>query len=185
MNITKEQWIGIAKVIVVALLAISSLLGYDLGIVEPRTAAYANAVRAAMPAPAAPAAPASGAQAVEGRLLNVNATGITASGYLGSATNWHRGSNPYSYADIYYSIDQGETNTITLRLDVSPDGTNYVQFVPKGDPGFTDGSATIVASNAADASAMVTAEIAFPYFKIYATVTNSELVTPTVKVYLR
>lgn len=36
MNITKDQWTSIARIILVALLAIAAVLGYDLGVVQPR-----------------------------------------------------------------------------------------------------------------------------------------------------
>lgn len=36
MNVTKEQWLNIAKIVLVALLAISAVLGYDLGVIQPR-----------------------------------------------------------------------------------------------------------------------------------------------------
>lgn len=180
MNVTKEQWLQIAKVVVTALLVIAGILGYDLGIVLPRTEAY---VAAAVHGQAETAE--SRAASALPRLVSVNTTGITQTQYLGSAFEWYRGSTPFTWADIYYSIDQGTTNTVTLSLEVSPDGTNYVSFVPKADPGLTDASANIVASNAADASGYVSAEIAMRFFKVKATVTNSELVTPTVKVWLR
>lgn len=178
MNVTKEQWLQIAKVVVTAILVIAGILGYDLGIVEPRTAAYvAAAVQGAgMPLDSQSALP---------RLVNVNTAGITQTQYIGSAFEWYRGSNPFVNADIYYSIDQGTTNNITLTLEVSPDGTNYVSYVPKNAPGFTDGSSNIVANNGADASAYVTAPIHMRFFKVKATVGNSNLVTPTVKAFLR
>lgn len=39
MKITKEQWVLIARAILIAALAIASILGYDIAIVQPREAA--------------------------------------------------------------------------------------------------------------------------------------------------
>jgi hypothetical protein len=36
MNITKEQWIAVAKVVLAAVLAIAAIFGYDLGVIQPR-----------------------------------------------------------------------------------------------------------------------------------------------------
>lgn len=41
MKITKPQWILIARTILVALLAISAVLGYDIGVIQPREALIA------------------------------------------------------------------------------------------------------------------------------------------------
>lgn len=41
MTISKTQWTGIARTILVALLAICAILGYDLGVVQPREQAIA------------------------------------------------------------------------------------------------------------------------------------------------
>lgn len=178
MNVTKEQWLQIAKVVVTALLVIAGILGYDLGIVLPRTEAYIAALNA--PAETVESRAASALP----RLVTVNTAGITATGYLGSAFEWYRGSTPFTAADIYYSVDQGTTNRITLTLEVSPDGTTYIDYVPKAAPGMTDGSSQIAATQV-DASGYVVAPIHMRFFKVKATVTGADLVTPTVKVWLR
>lgn len=41
MNITKDQWTGIARTILIALLAICAIVGYDIGVIQPREAAIA------------------------------------------------------------------------------------------------------------------------------------------------
>lgn len=41
MNITKDQWTAIARTILVALLAICTIVGYDLGVIQPREALIA------------------------------------------------------------------------------------------------------------------------------------------------
>jgi hypothetical protein len=44
MNITRDQWIQIGKVMLVAVLAILAVFGYDLGVIQPR---YADIVKTA------------------------------------------------------------------------------------------------------------------------------------------
>ena len=184
MNVTKEQWLSVVKIILVAVLAIASLLGYDLGIVEPRTQAYVNAVRPAS-APAEGAPVELGAQAVEGRTIIISDTvGITADHYT-QPVNWNRGSNPYTYCDIYWLIDQGTTNTTTANLQTSYDGTTWFSYLGKADPGMTDGSPAIVSANAADAGGSVTVKVQWPYMRIQWDVTNSNLITVSARLYLR
>lgn len=42
MNITREQWMAIARIVLTALLAIGAVLGYDVGIIQPREASLAG-----------------------------------------------------------------------------------------------------------------------------------------------
>ncbi len=51
MNITKEQWISIAKIVLAAILAIAAIFGYDLGVIQPREQALGNAVVVAVKPP--------------------------------------------------------------------------------------------------------------------------------------
>lgn len=70
--------------------------------------------------------------------------------------------------DLQYVIDQGTTpNTLTLKLQFSNDGTNWI-----------DG-ATVVSSNAADANAMQQFAVFGRYARLHATAGNSESVTVT------
>lgn len=115
------------------------------------------------------------AQAASSYPIIVNTAGIAASGVVGgSSYNWSTGETAYTSAEVWYSIDQGTTNTITLRLDASPDGTIW-----------KTGHTTVVSANAADATSYTTSTIAGRYFRIYATVVNTNTVTPTIKVVLR
>lgn len=70
--------------------------------------------------------------------------------------------------DIQYVIDQGDVNTVTLKLQFSNDNANW-----------TDG-ATLVSSNAADASVLAQAAVFGKYARIYADVANTNPVTLTV-----
>lgn len=69
--------------------------------------------------------------------------------------------------DIQYVIDQGTTNTVTLKLQFSNDGVNW-----------TDG-ATLVTDNAADASVLSQAAVFGKWARVYADVTNTNPVTIT------
>lgn len=118
------------------------------------------------------------AQPVEAAASNpvvINTAGITASGVLGSSSyQWASTQSTASTAEVWYSIDQGTTNTITIRLDNSPDGTMWKTTY-----------ATVVSANAADATGYTTATIVGRYYRLYATVANTNTVTPTVKVILK
>lgn len=70
--------------------------------------------------------------------------------------------------DIQYVIDQGTTNTVTLKLQFSNDNVNW-----------TDG-ATLVTDNAADASVLSQAAVFGKWARVYADVANSNPVTVTV-----
>lgn len=107
--------------------------------------------------------------------ITVNTSGVTASGVLGSANyNWSNPGVNWTAAEVWYSIDQGTTNTTTLRVDSSPDGSMWKTT-----------HATVVSDNAADATGYITTTIAGQYFRIYATLANTNTVTPTVKVIFR
>lgn len=90
----------------------------------------------------------------------------------GVATTADGGSTPqlvsaWQAVDIQYVIDQGTTNTVTLKLQFSNDGSNW-----------TDG-ATLVTDNAADASVLSQAAVFGKWARVYADVTNSNPVTIT------
>lgn len=74
----------------------------------------------------------------------------------------------YSVADVEYNVDQTDVNTVTLKLQ----HTN-------GQAVYTDG-ATVVSSNAADASGMNQFPLYGQYTCLYADVTNTSTVTVTV-----
>lgn len=74
----------------------------------------------------------------------------------------------FERVDLQTTIDQGTTpNTVTLKLQFSNDGTNWI-----------DG-ATVVSANVADAGAMQQYALFGRYARLYATAGNSESVTVT------
>jgi hypothetical protein len=75
----------------------------------------------------------------------------------------------YEYQDIQWVIDQGETNTATIKLQYSNDNSNW-----------SDGPA-IVSSNAADGDGMVQAANLGRYTRAYVTLENTETITITLK----
>ena len=74
----------------------------------------------------------------------------------------------FERVDLQTTIDQGTTpNTVTLKLQFSNDGTNWI-----------DG-ATVVSANVADAGSMQQYALFGRYARLYATAGNSESVTVT------
>jgi hypothetical protein len=159
MNETKKYlgWL----IVVVAILLIAGYLGVSYPIPAP---------------PSPPLSPPSQTQSITvgGRptLLTLNTAAIvTTTSY---ARNWGEGG--FSVADVYYSIDQTDVATLTLTLQVSPDAVTWMNH---------SASSAVVSENAADASGYLGGIVVhLPYFRVTATVSNTNTVTPTVKVYL-
>ena len=74
----------------------------------------------------------------------------------------------YNIVDVFYTIDQGTVNTVTLNIQYSNDGVNWV----------TGGA--IVSANAADATGLIQLNNYGMYTNVYADVANSNPVTITV-----
>lgn len=74
----------------------------------------------------------------------------------------------FEIMDLHYVIDQGTTNTITLKIQMSNDNVNW-----------TDGT-TIVTNNAADTSVMQQYHVFGRFARINADVVNANAVTVTV-----
>lgn len=87
-----------------------------------------------------------------------------------TARQWNYDGNDKTTAEIWYEIDQGTTNTVTLYLDASPDNAMW-----------KSGYATIVSANVADATGYTSATIVGRYFRIRAAVGNSNPLTLTLK----
>jgi hypothetical protein len=88
-----------------------------------------------------------------------------------SAYQWNWDGNDKTTIEVWYSIDQGTTNTTTIYLDASPDNSMW-----------KTGYATVVSANAADATSYATATIVGRFFRIRADTTNTNTITPTIKV---
>lgn len=80
-------------------------------------------------------------------------------------------------ADLFYQIDQGTVNTISLELEVSADGVVWFDHTV---------SPTLLADNAADASGYV-ADIPIHgwQFRVVANTTNANTITPVLTVVIR
>lgn len=113
-----------------------------------------------------------GSQALASSRAVVINTAAIATDTTWTAREW--GSGDWTTAEIWYSIDQGTTNTMTLYLDVSPDNSIW-----------KTGQTTIVSANVADATSYTSATIAGTYYRIRADVTNSNSITPTIKIVFR
>lgn len=98
-----------------------------------------------------------------------DATAITGSTTY-TSRQWNYDGNDKTTAEIWYTIDQGTVNTVTLYLDASPDGTMW-----------KSGYATIVSANVADATGYTSATIVGRYFRVRAAVGNSNPLTLTLK----
>jgi hypothetical protein len=84
---------------------------------------------------------------------------------------------PNTYADLFYRIDQTSVNTLSLELEVSPDAVNWYDATI---------SATLLSGNAADANGYIyNIPIAGYQYRIVANVTNTNTVTPVLKIVLR
>lgn len=120
----------------------------------------------------APLAPAQAADAPL-TVITVNTAAITAStNWTGRV--WADGYDQHTTADIYWFIDQGGTpNTLTVKLQTSPDGTNWADHT------------TLVSNNVADANSYTSKSIVGKFFRLTGTAGNSQSVTPTLKVVLR
>lgn len=105
--------------------------------------------------------------------ITVNTAAI-ATGTTFTARQWNWAGQTATTAEVWYDIDQGTTNTMTLYLDASPDNSMW-----------KTGVKTVVSGNAADATGYVTQTIVGRYFRVRATVANTNLVTPTIKVVLK
>lgn len=83
----------------------------------------------------------------------------------------------YQYVDMYYNIDQTTVNTLDLELEVSQDGSTWVNH---------NDNAVLLNDNAADASGYVDSTPLHLYqWRIVANLTNTNTVTPTIKVVMR
>lgn len=83
---------------------------------------------------------------------------------------------PATKAEIWLFLDMGTVNTTTFGLHVSPDGTTWTDHAT---------SSTIGTALIADTNKYITATIEGVYYRIVATTTNSNALTPTIKVVVR
>lgn len=79
----------------------------------------------------------------------------------------------YALADIQYTIDQGTTNTTTVTMKWSNDGSSLVSGV------------NLVASNTADTTDMQQVQLFGRYMCLLADVTNSNTITITAKALIK
>lgn len=87
---------------------------------------------------------------------------------------WSYSGDDATTAEIFWDIDQGGTpNTLTLALEVSPDGSIWAS------------AGTLVSNNVADSTSYTTTTIVGRQFRIEATVGNTQTVTPTIKAVYR
>lgn len=107
------------------------------------------------------------------RVLTINTASIAADTNF-SNNLW---SIPSTEADLFYDIDQATVNTLTIELEVSPNGVDWYD-----DPI----SPTLLVDNAGDASGVVPDIPIHGYqFRIVANATNTNTVTPELTIVIR
>ena len=116
--------------------------------------------------PQAVVTPAGQAQSVAGKLLPFLNGAVITTGTATCSAEQNIINN--AVADVQYVIDQGTTNTVTLKLRFSNDGTNWVD----GD--------TLVTNNAADANVMLRYTMLGRYACVQYDATNTNPLTITV-----
>jgi hypothetical protein len=84
---------------------------------------------------------------------------------------------PPTVAEVWLFVDETTANTATFTLQVSPDGTTWLPH--------NTGGGTIAASVAADSNVYTSTVIQGIYYRVAVTVTNSNPLTPVIKVVLR
>lgn len=108
------------------------------------------------------------------QVITVNTTAIaTDTNFTGYV--WGR----YSSADLFYRIDQTDaaTNSTSLELEVSPDGSNWYDHTISG---------TLLADSAADANGYIGSIAANGfYWRVVANTSNTNTLTPSLKMVLR
>ena len=106
-------------------------------------------------------------------LVTVNSASVAADTNL-SGHIWGR----YDGADLFYRIDQATTtNTLSLELEISPDGTYWYNSTL---------SPTLLSANSADANGYVANLPVHGWqWRIVVNVTNTNTVTPVLSVILR
>lgn len=111
---------------------------------------------------------------LEARVISVNSASIA--GDTNFSNNlW--GSPSTGRADLFYRIDQGTVNTTSLELEISPDGVDWYD-----DPV----SPTLLSANAADATGVVADIPIHGYqFRLVANTTNTNTITPVLKIVIR
>ena len=138
-----------------ALVLVAALI-FSMSSVTPDTA-----MAAPMPAPTPVSATDSGGNNAVVTFWSGEALTATGASSVQNVMDFER-------VDLQTTIDQGTThNTVTLKLQFSNDGTNWI-----------DG-ATVVTANVADAGAMQQYALFGRYARLYATAGNSESVTVT------
>ncbi len=154
---------SIGALLAIAVLVLAVLIG-SFGLQTP-----AEAAPMAAPTPAGVARAAG--SPTQGTLWNSK---VITSDTRGNCIN----SANYEKADVFYHIDQGTVNTVTLSLQ-------HTNRTP-GQPGtlYAAGN-TIVASNGVDATALQQAPVYGAWTCIYADVTNTNTLTLTVDILLK
>ena len=106
------------------------------------------------------------------RITTINSAVIATSTNF-SAYDW----SVYTAMDLFYRVTEGTVNTLTLTIEVSPDGTNWYAHAL---------SPTLVSNIATTSNGYVgSIPVQGAQYRIVATVSNTNSVTPVLKSVLR
>jgi len=83
---------------------------------------------------------------------------------------------PATSAEVWLFLDMGTVNTATFALQVSPDGSTWLAHNTAG---------ALATDLAADTNVYTTTTIQGVYYRVVATLTNTNTLTPVLKVVLR
>ena len=83
---------------------------------------------------------------------------------------------PPTAAEVWLFVDEGTVNTATFALQVSPDGATWIAHNTAG---------ALATNLAADTNVYTATTIQGVYYRVVATLSNTETLTPVIKVVLR
>lgn len=117
--------------------------------------------------------------AVRVQTITLNTSAITeATNFGGDRWSAIGVDNPPTVAEVYLliDIDGSAVNTTTFTLQVSPDGTNWLNH---------SSASALASSVATDTNTYTRTTVEGTHFRVVAAPTNNETLTPTIKVILR
>ena len=111
------------------------------------------------------------------QVVTLNSTSVaTSTTWTGGRWSIQGAENPATKAEVWLFVDETTANTTTFGLQISPDNTTWLPHSTAG---------TLATDIAADANSFVTLDIQGAYYRVVATATNTNTLTPTIKVVLR
>jgi hypothetical protein len=111
------------------------------------------------------------------QVVNLNSTAVhTSTIWSGGRWSGQGQELPPSVAEIWLNVDEGTVNTATFALQVSPDNSTWLAHNTAG---------ALATNLAADSNTYTRTTIEGVYYRIVATLTNTNTLTPVIKIVLR